>query len=44
MYKPFCIKRCKLIDLGTWADVKFKIEDNLNRSGIKIGLVGEDDE
>jgi endogenous inhibitor of DNA gyrase (YacG/DUF329 family) len=44
MYKPFCSERCKLVDLGTWANEKFKIEDNLNSSGIKIGLVGEDDE
>ena len=43
MYKPFCSKRCKLVDIGTWANEKFKIEDNLNSLGIKIGLVGEDD-
>jgi len=24
---PFCSKRCKLIDLGAWADEKYKIED-----------------
>jgi len=44
MYKPFCNERCKLVDLGTWANEKFKIEDNLNSSDIKFGLVGEDDE
>jgi len=26
IYRPFCSKRCKLIDLGDWADEKFKIE------------------
>lgn len=24
-YKPFCSDRCKLIDLGDWADEKFKV-------------------
>ena len=43
-YRPFCSKRCKLIDLGAWADESFKIEDKVNRSSINLGLVGEDDE
>ena len=43
-YKPFCSERCKLIDLGSWADEKFKIEDKLNSSNVNIELVGEDDE
>lgn len=24
-YRPFCTERCKMIDLGEWADEKFKI-------------------
>ncbi len=24
-HRPFCSKRCQLIDLGDWADEKFKI-------------------
>jgi len=24
-WRPFCSERCKLIDLGQWADEKFKI-------------------
>ena len=24
-YKPFCSERCKLIDLGEWADEGYKI-------------------
>ena len=35
-YKPFCSERCKLIDLGDWADEKYRIptqpdssEDNI---------------
>ena len=43
-YKPFCSERCKLIDLGSWADEKFKIEDKVNRSSLDTGLAGDDDE
>jgi endogenous inhibitor of DNA gyrase (YacG/DUF329 family) len=25
VWRPFCSERCKLIDLGQWADEKFKI-------------------
>ncbi len=25
-YRPFCSERCKLIDLGNWADGKYAIE------------------
>lgn len=25
-YRPFCSRRCKLIDLGNWADGKYNIE------------------
>lgn len=42
--KPFCSERCKLIDLGSWADENFKIEDIINSSSVNIGLVGEGDE
>ncbi|MDH3325445.1 MAG: DNA gyrase inhibitor YacG [Gammaproteobacteria bacterium] len=24
-YRPFCCERCKLIDLGAWADEKYSI-------------------
>ncbi len=24
-WRPFCSERCKMIDLGEWADEKFKI-------------------
>ena len=43
-FRPFCSERCKMIDLGAWADESYKIEDNVNRSSINLGLVGEDDE
>lgn len=36
IHRPFCSERCKLIDLGDWADEKFRIplqpdssEDNI---------------
>jgi endogenous inhibitor of DNA gyrase (YacG/DUF329 family) len=28
-YRPFCSERCKLIDLGAWADEKYRIESKL---------------
>jgi endogenous inhibitor of DNA gyrase (YacG/DUF329 family) len=27
-FRPFCSERCKLIDLGDWADEKHRIPDN----------------
>ena len=27
-FRPFCCERCQLIDLGDWADEKFRIPDN----------------
>ncbi|NIT14572.1 MAG: DNA gyrase inhibitor YacG [Candidatus Dadabacteria bacterium] len=24
-YRPFCSERCKLIDLGTWADEQYAV-------------------
>ncbi|MGI9553934.1 MAG: DNA gyrase inhibitor YacG [Thermodesulfobacteriota bacterium] len=29
-YRPFCSERCKLIDLGEWADEKFKVETDFD--------------
>lgn len=26
MYRPFCSERCKMIDLGEWADENHRIE------------------
>lgn len=26
-YRPFCSERCKLIDLGNWADEKYRVPD-----------------
>ncbi|HSX19542.1 MAG TPA: DNA gyrase inhibitor YacG [Gammaproteobacteria bacterium] len=27
LFRPFCSERCKLIDLGAWADDKYRIPD-----------------
>ncbi|VAX02072.1 DNA gyrase inhibitor YacG, partial [hydrothermal vent metagenome] len=27
-YRPFCCERCRLIDLGAWADESHRIPDN----------------
>lgn len=27
-YRPFCSQRCKMIDLGDWANENYKIPDN----------------
>jgi len=29
-YRPFCSKRCKLIDLGEWIEGKYKINPEEN--------------
>jgi len=29
-YRPFCSKRCKLIDLGEWIEGKYKINSEEN--------------
>lgn len=26
LWRPFCSERCKLIDLGHWADEKYRVE------------------
>lgn len=27
-YRPFCSERCKMIDLGDWADEKYRVPTN----------------
>ncbi|MDZ4660071.1 MAG: DNA gyrase inhibitor YacG [Pseudomonadota bacterium] len=26
LYRPFCSERCQIIDLGSWADERFKLQ------------------
>jgi endogenous inhibitor of DNA gyrase (YacG/DUF329 family) len=42
-YRPFCSERCRLIDLGQWADGSYKLasEDALSESD--LADLGEDD-
>jgi len=37
-WKPFCSERCKLIDLGAWADESHRI------AGEELPLVPDDDD
>ena len=32
-YRPFCSKRCKLIDLGEWIEGRYKINSEENSQG-----------
>ena len=39
-FRPFCSERCKMIDLGAWADEKYSIPTN---DGPSMDEGGEDD-
>jgi endogenous inhibitor of DNA gyrase (YacG/DUF329 family) len=39
---PFCSKRCRLIDLGNWADEKYKISTPTHQS--EFSVVPEDED
>ncbi len=44
-YRPFCCKRCKLIDLGAWADGSYAIPDQpLSDQDLADNLKDEDSE
>jgi len=30
-YRPFCSKRCKLLDLGAWASEEYKVPASVNQ-------------
>ena len=45
-FRPFCSERCQLIDLGAWADEKFRVPlegQELSTENL-TALNGEDDE
>jgi endogenous inhibitor of DNA gyrase (YacG/DUF329 family) len=42
-YRPFCSERCKLIDLGEWADENHKIKGNSIYDDILSGDIQEPD-
>jgi uncharacterized protein len=27
-FRPFCCERCKMLDLGSWADESYRLSDN----------------
>lgn len=33
-HRPFCSPRCKLIDLGAWADESYVIDGDANHEGV----------
>jgi len=35
-FRPFCSKRCKLIDLGFWLDERYVIKGNGDEDKVKI--------
>lgn len=46
IFRPFCSERCKLIDLGQWAEETYKVpcqEDDLEKNLSDIS-VSEDDQ
>jgi hypothetical protein len=45
LYRPFCSKRCKLIDLGAWATEDYRVpidRRDENGEGGDPGAAGED--
>jgi uncharacterized protein len=31
-YRPFCSQRCAVLDLGAWADEKYRVPDSVQES------------
>ena len=41
LYRPFCSERCKQIDLGAWAEEKYKVpvvEDEDDGDSVQTGM------
>lgn len=44
-YRPFCSERCRLIDLGQWADETYRVPDkNSNDESSSITLNNDDED
>lgn len=41
-WRPFCSERCKMIDLGTWANEEYRISDDTDRVTIKDTSLNDD--
>lgn len=37
-YRPFCSERCKLIDLGQWANEEYRIPENEQQPSEEISI------
>lgn len=37
-YRPFCSERCKMIDLGDWANESYRIPDNKPHDNEDLGI------
>ena len=37
-FRPFCSQRCKMIDLGDWANESYRIPDNKQAENQPLGL------
>jgi uncharacterized protein len=37
-FRPFCSQRCKMIDLGDWANENYRIPDNKPLDNKSLGL------
>lgn len=42
-FRPFCCERCKLIDLGAWADESYKVPSNERADEITDGSGDDQD-
>ena len=42
-WKPFCSERCKLIDLGAWADESYRVESKEQAASPTLFGSNEDD-
>ena len=43
-HRPFCSKRCKMVDLGAWASGDYKIADESDEDVVDLEQVLKDDE
>jgi hypothetical protein len=42
-WRPFCSERCKMIDLGTWANEEYRVSDDTDRVTIPDQIIDDED-
>lgn len=42
-WRPFCSERCKMVDLGTWANEEYRVSDDAGHVTIKDSSSLNDD-